>query len=775
VRTSVPFALALVALLATVSDGQLPFCPVVTDHAGNALEELFVADAARVDSTLAVLAAQDVTHHEVTVCIDPAGGWISGESRIEVAVRGERLELVLNEAFEVQQVRTPAGEELSYERTAESLVIAIPGGGTGAAGDDEPRSVVVSVRYDGTLAPGDGILLANGFVLLGVESLWHPAPPVYDPATMRIVARYPEGYASVATGALAGMAPSLEDRDDPCFGGDVWQVGSPVPGAAILVGAFESTMSVLGDVFVGYHRVATPPGDPRGGRAREFPIQSSELRDLVRFLEACYGPYPFDWIDVVLAPPEAGGFARQGWGPGLLVIPSVDISGGVSRRPDPARYVSDLSRSWWPFLVDAGPIVSEGLAARTELTWLEAIADEERAARRREELLGDYVTALADSGGRAPLSSCLDADAPRDPRICEGKGAALFEMLELLIGRDAYCAALGTLGEQYAARPVGLREVVDAFEGVADGELDWFFYEWVYRGDLPTYVLEYEVETTDAGGYIVRGTISQEGEIYRTPLPLTVDLTVWSYEEWIAIESAVQTFEIRTSLEPLEVSIDGRGIIPRIDAGKSAQLHFEVGLREGLENEWGLAAEEFATAAALDPANAAYAFRLGEALVNSGRLAEGLEVLEDAVALGPSVFSRRLWLARLYLRLNDYESALTHLETYVGARPDDPAGHRERIVALVGLGRLDEADRGVEALLELRDRAGDSGAGSPVAASEEVPGSMREEVYLAAGRFHEASGDTAAAIRAYEMALRTNPSSGEARERLGELAPPGSR
>ncbi len=770
-RTSLALALVVVVVVATAAPAQLPFCPVVTDHAGDALEELFLADAVRVDSTLAVLATQDVTHHEVAVCIDPAGGLISGESRIEAVLRSEHLKLRLNETFEVRQVRTAAGAELAFERAGETLEVAMPDGG---AGGDDPRDVVVSIRYDGTLARGNGVLLATGFVLLGVESRWHPVSPVHDPATMRIVARYPEGYASVATGALAGMAPSLEDRLDPCFGGDVWQVGSPVPGAAILVGAFESAMSVLGDVFMGYHRIAIPPGDPRSGRSGSFPIQSSELRDLVRFLEACYGPYPFDWIDVVLAPPETGGFASQAWGPGLIVIPSAGTSGGMSKRPHPARYVSDLSRSWWPFLVDAGPILSDGLAAWTELAWLTAIDDGEGAGRRREELLSDYVAALADSGGRAPLRSCLGNAESKDPRICRGKGAALFEMLELLIGRDAYCSALGTLGEEYAFRPAGLREVVAAFEAVADGELDWYFYEWVYRGDLPTYVLEYEVETTEAGGYLVRGTVGQEGEIYRTPLPLTIDLGVWSYEEWIAIESAEQTFEVRTTLEPFEVSVDELRIVPRIDARYRAQIHFELGLREGLENEWGLAAEEFGTAAALDPASSAYAFRLGEALVNSGRLAEGLSVLEDAVALDPSVFSRRLWLARLYLRLNDYESALAHLEAYVEGRPDDPAGHSERIVALVGLDRLDEADASVGVLLELRDRVGATGAGLPTTASEEVPGSMREKVYLAAGRFHEASGDTAAAIRAYEMALRSNPSSSEASKRLEALAHSGA-
>jgi tetratricopeptide (TPR) repeat protein len=751
-RQVLGFAVAtiLVALAGAEAAAQVPFAQVITDHGASALAELIALDDERVEVTRLALEEQDVLHHEIEICIDPRTHAISGESAITVLVQTAHVRFRLNEQLSVLSVRLSGGRRLPHERSGPLLEVSVPEGV-----GDEP--IKIEVRYEGEIS-GELVRMEPDLVLLGAESNWHPAPIVHDPATFHIVVRYPEGYSSVATGTLSGMAPSLTERADPCADGDIWRVDSPVTRVAAGAGRFESTLSVLGDVFVNCLTIVPPSADGLPGRAPNPRLEDSGLKPVVRFLETCFGPYPFGWLNIVNAPVNAAANDLEPpavvMGPGFVVART-----GRPRAPlprDPIFYASELSRSWWPYLVDAGPLVSQGLAGYAELAWLEATGDDEATAQSREAALAQYVYALIDSGGRAPLMACLGPSPSSDFRLCRGKGPAIFELLEHLIGRDAFCRALGEVAREHAGEVIGLREIVDAFETASGSDLGWYFYEWIYRGDLPTYVLEYE-SVASGGGHLVRGKISQEGEIYRTPLPLTIDLGVWSYEEWVTIESAGQTFEFETELKPFAVLMDTRRLVPRVEAAELAEAHFGRGLAAGLSNEWGRAVEEFRKAAALNPGASAYQFWYGEALVNLGRLAEGLEVLEATVAADPTDPSRRMWLARLYLRLNDYEAALGHLERHRAERPDDPAVYGELVIALVGLGRLEEADESVAALLSL-------------GGSEDGTGATREDVYVAAGRFHEASGDTGAAIRSYGLALKANPELDEARQRLEILA-----
>jgi len=728
---------------------QIPFCPVSTDAARAPAERLFERDDERVGFARETLASQDVTHHEIELCVDPERRWVSGVSTITLEATGPRARFLLNESLSVRTVRAD-GAGLIFLRSGRILEVNLPAGYA-------ERPLDIEIRYAGVVHPGRAVVAAPDLVLLGRECCWYPAPAVADPATYRILVRYPEGYGSVCTGVLSGMAPSLDDREDPCAEGDVWIAGSPVSSAAVAVGRFESELSVLRSMFFSCHR-ATGSAEPHdaGDRAPSA-FRSAELKELVRFIENCYGPYPYEWLNVVTVPEDYLAPEAEVSGPGFVVVRDPTHPGGTPGDEYLARYALALSKSWWPYAVDAGVLVSEALAAHTEIAWLEATVDDEVAAERREMRLAQYVRALSDSAGRASLSSCLGLAPTADRRICRGKGALVMGLLEQVLGRDAFCAATRELRERHAGETIGLREFVAVLEDVSGSDLSWFVYEWVHRSDLPSYALEYETVALEGGGHLVRGTISQPGQIYRTPLPLTVDLGVWSYEEWIPIESSVQDFAVETGLEPLRVVLDARRLVPRVEPAELARFHFERGVVAGAANEWGLALEELEAAASLEPGSGDYSFGYGEALVNSGRLAEGLGVLETAVDLDPEGLANRLWLARLYLRLNDYEAALAHLDAYLARSPEHSDVHNERARALIGLGRLDEAGRAVEKLRSL------------VVASEGRVDSAGS-VYLSAGRFHEASGDLPAAVRAYRLAVEAEPDLVEARERLDALA-----
>jgi tetratricopeptide (TPR) repeat protein len=295
-------------------------------------------------------------------------------------------------------------------------------------------------------------------------------------------------------------------------------------------------------------------------------------------------------------------------------------------------------------------------------------------------------------------------------------------------------------------------EVMEAFEDAYGETLDWFFYEWIVRDDLPTYVLDYSSRSDIGGSYIVEGTIAQEGEFYRTPVPLTIELGGWSYEENVAIDSAMQPFSLRTDAEPLQIVVDGSGAIPKIEPSDKAIEHHERGMRAAASGRWQVAADELGAAAFLVPSSAVYIHDYGEALVRLGLADEGIAYLRRSVELDVGSADYRFTLARLYMRLSDYGAALEQLDAFVRLRPNNRSGHVARAVALAGLGRLEEAESSIERVEGL-------------SGGEQDP-STEAELLIARGMLQEAVGEIRAATRSYEAALAAYPVSDEARRRL---------
>ena len=723
-------------------------------HVSEAVQTLFAVDQERVDATQRALDQQDVIRQEISVCIDPQAGWLSAESRLWIESPRDHVLLLLDDGLRVLAVSDARGDTLLHTRVGDVLEVFAP-----ASAPTFPPEIKLS--YEGQLAPADGALVSDDVVVLGPDFHWYPVSNVRDPARLRVEVRYPRGYSSVVSGTLAGMAPSLAGAET-CADGDVWDVPTPVARAGVVVGRLGSSLTVVGDVFFGSHTLSVDGAMGTGAAGWQSSPSSvpSELIEILRFLETCFGAYPYEWLNVVRLPADPGRPAAVVIGPGLVVIQS----GG---RPDSpwdmplSTVVAGLSDSWWTFWIDPGRFVSDGLATQAEATWLEATGNEDGAERLRGLRRAQFMRAIRDSGRGVALLDCLGPGASSDARICGGKGSAVFEMLESVVGQVAYCAALRSVASEHGGESVGLSEFAEALEEEYGHDLDWFFYEWVSRSDLPSYAIEYEATPVGDGTYIVRGLIRQEGEPFRTPLPITIDLGGWAYDETIVIESSHQSFEIRTDAEPIHVTIDGRHMIPKVNRSELAGMHIALGTEATASGDWGAAVDEFGAVAALEPGSASFARAYAGALVRHGRLADGLEEMDRAIALDPTNTDVRLEAAGLHLRSGDSATAVRHFDVYVEANPSDPTGHIRRARALAELGRLDEAQSSIDLAREL------------VAGDESWP-DLDEEILLATGRLHEARGDTAAAVRAYEAALAANPVSDEARGRLRALNLPGA-
>lgn len=709
-----------------------------------AVDRLIARDRERIELLAGGAAGQDIVREDLLLCVDPTTSRCDVVCRLEAESEGDSLRLLLGTAFDVTSVTDSDGDSLSHSRSNELLIVSL-----GPESDAGP--VELLLHYGLSRSSRDVVFGSEGLAVMKGSSLWYPSSERPDAFPLDMEVRYPLGYSSVASGVLSGMAPSSDD--DTCPNGDLWQVPSEVRGAMLAVGRFESTLKVSGGVFVGLHRLVDERTEPGDGRASGIPASVSyELSQLLRYLEACYGPYPFDWLSVLAVPRASAMWEPAEGGPGLVVIPLPEAGGGTELGSIlVSRLVAPLAECWWKHSVLSCPMVYQGLAQQAEIDWLEAAGHEEAASQLSDFNHQRLVQALQRRGSRVSLADCIGAQPSGDRSVCGGKGAAVFGLLRELIGAESYCSALRSEAEEHAGRPLGIGALMSAFERESRQDLDWFFYEWVSREDLPTYVLEHESERIADGSYAVRGTIIQPGEFYRTPLPLTIDLGGWSYEEVVPIEASRQRFVLQTESEPVAITIDARETIPRIEASERATAHYGRGSLASASGRWEDAADELGAASLLDPDNAAYAHDYGKALVRLGRVKVGTRHMERAIDLEPGNADYRSSLAALHLRRGEFASALPHLDVLVSARPDDPESRIDRATALVGVGRLDEAAAVLEAAAGL------------------AGGALESKLFIATGFLLEARGEIKAAVRLYEAALAADPVSDEARRRLREI------
>ncbi|MBD3368647.1 MAG: hypothetical protein GF405_10835 [Candidatus Eisenbacteria bacterium] len=720
-------ALTTVLILLTLGSAA-PAAGPALEHVTEAAKAAYSRDRVRVAESSARRERQDIARHVIEIDVDPETRSLAATDRITLTLDGRRAALALDRALDVEAVLDGDGGALRFSREDDMLRVVVPGEGV--------REATLVIEYAGRGLAAGHPGSSSSFFLLTATQDWYPNAVGFDPANLRITVRYPAGLASVCTGALSGMLPSGETTEQYPVG-DVWDVATSIPSAALLVADIESEWGFRGDASVSLHR----PTDEETGTS----VTIRDVRDLIRFLESCYGDYPFDWLHVVRTGPGAGP-AQPVHGPGLVVLPSP----ASSQTTVMARLAASLSRSWWSWSVDAGPLVSDGLSGHAEFMWLRAAGAEEEVRRRRELRRYQYVRALIESGGTLPLTLCLGDDPLDDPRLSKGKGSSLFEILEFVVGSEAFCGGLRQVSDEWRGMPVPFGQVIGAIEERAGEDLDWFVYDWVVRGDLPTYSLAFDVEKRGDGQYAIRGVIRQDGEAYRTPLPLTVDLGGWAYQEWIPIESADQTFELITESEPLELKVDATRIIPTVDPVERARSHFELGKAAAARNEWGRAVNELGAAARLVSDRPAYWFEYGQALVRSGRVDPGIEAMERAVSASNEQTYYRSFLTRIYLTTGRYHEALESAALLLEEHPGDFQYLSDRAIALVGLGRLDEAG----AVLERARRRLDE---------TEVPPATAERFYVAVGVYHEAAGALDEAEAAYSYVLTISPLSDEAR------------
>ncbi len=493
----------------------------------------------------------DALHVELTVEFLIAQQAINGQARWTLRIRPPAptgITFDLNDSLEVTSAAI-GGTRVPFTHAADRLTLYPPD--PYAPGD----TLTARVTYHGR--PSHGFMLGLGFSdHEGIPVIYSNCEPVAahtwwpckdrpdDKFTADLRYIVPDSLIAAANGVLA---ETIEEPD----GRRLYHWVERYPITTYLVSIVATNFVEFADTYTGLDGTRMPltyyafPEDIVRAQ-QDWAFTPTALR----FFAETFGEYPF------LA--EKYGMAQFPWSGAMEHQTLTSMGTYFLRLPRPADWVvvHELAHQWWGDWVTCATWrdiwLNEGFATYCEALWAEHLGgpDSLRAVmerKRSDEFRG----------------ACYDPIFLFNSTVYR-KGAWALHMLRHVIGDSTFFASLRAYGEDHAYGGVMTSDLQKACEREWDGELSWFFNEWVYGKGQPRYRVFWDPLGTEVTGTTaVRVQISQETtgpEYFKMPL----DACFWlgdGSEFWTVLWDSLpeQSFLVETPARPESLAIDPDG------------------------------------------------------------------------------------------------------------------------------------------------------------------------------------------------------------------------
>ena len=282
----------------------------------------------------------------------------------------------------------------------------------------------------------------------------------------------------------------------------------------------------------------------------------ADTQNATRIYNAYFGKLPYTRIAISQQP--AIGFG-QAW-PTLVYMPYSAFldstirtqllgSGGVNTF---FRYVGphEVAHQWWGHVVGwesyRDQWMSEGFAEFSASLWVERLKGPQKLAEFWEDHRKQIVQPTRATDGKAPytvgpvtqgfrLDSGKIGGAYR--YLVYPKGAYILHMLRMLMfdpktGDAAFQAMMKDFIQTHYNTDVSTddfhrivaKHVTPAMNLDGTGRMDWFFNQWIYGTDVPTYAFEYSLRD-EGGKTVIAGKVTQSGvsDTFRMQVPIYLD------------------------------------------------------------------------------------------------------------------------------------------------------------------------------------------------------------------------------------------------------------
>jgi hypothetical protein len=365
---------------------------------------------------------------------------------------------------------------------------------------------------------------------------WYPLHGYLQRSTYHVIFHHTRRYTPVTLGEPTKKAEGS--------GSDLtseWRMDTPVPFFAFSIGEYKpyATTRKLGDrtVPIEYYELA-------GGLA---PVQAdfvgAEVGNALQYYSLLYGPYVFGTMRAVYNyRPFGQGFA------GFILLANAQ----QSEKFTYAFISHEVGHQWWGDSVAwrsyRDQWLSEAFAEYSAVLYTGqragAGARQDLISRKRDELKGKANVRDVHGAGRiadvGPL--IMGGRLPYYQALVYDKGSMVLRMLHFLftdpstLDDKPFFQMMADFEHEYDGKSPSTED----FEAIANrhfaetsiakkyhlASLDWFFQEWVYSAELPSYRLEYQLAKQPDGTAMLTGTLFQDDvpaeSKWFMPLPLVL-------------------------------------------------------------------------------------------------------------------------------------------------------------------------------------------------------------------------------------------------------------
>ncbi len=310
----------------------------------------------------------------------------------------------------------------------------------------------------------------------------------------------------------------------------------------------------------------------------------AELNNSVRYFHALFGKYPYGNYGAAFHPFGFG----QGF-PSMVMIPGTDRANKYTY----AFIAHETAHQWWGNIVAwrsyRDQWLSEGFAEYSGILYTAFRKDYKASINLIDELrdslqrppetrtgigkgklfevgpiiLGHRLNTSKTYGAYSTLIYNKGALVLRmlhflftDPQT--GNGDAFFAMMKDFVERHRNGVAstedfITVANEHFVKTPLAQRY------GLKD--LNWFFRQWVYETDLPSYSLEYSLQDQPDGSCVVKGTVTQENAPPHWAMILPVGFNLGDdrvARTTVAAVGPKTDFSLKLSRRPQKVELDSQ-------------------------------------------------------------------------------------------------------------------------------------------------------------------------------------------------------------------------
>ncbi|UCC41804.1 MAG: hypothetical protein JSV96_10430 [Candidatus Aminicenantes bacterium] len=528
----------------------------------------------------------EVERYQIDIDFDPRHSYISGKARIEIESNVpnlNRVKLKINPELEILRIYDQERRDLFYsqDKLRKTLYVYF----VHSPPQNKPYSI--EIYYRGKIIPpketSDVISTAQlryderfdyntpkfNTHLFSRRAFWYPAPPDDDYFQARVRIIVPPEYVCISNGELVEQTrlndvekvQEIEKMGSSVY---VFETKRPLKYLSFIVGRFKKVNEDTEPLPVClYHSPYS------FFQKREF---IKEAKDIIRFYESKFGPYPYEKLSIVRRLWSTSG----GHSPASFIVLNE-----LPRVPDGKRVINrgpvDLSRwkeyfiaheiahQWWGQGVTWQTYhdhwLSEGLAQFSAVLYLK----EKYGNRVFSDILKKFSRWTEKKSEWGPISlgsriSYFDYDAYQT--IIYNKTSLVLNMLLNLLGEEVFFKGLEEFFRKHKYGVANTNDFINTFIEISGKNLRAFFKNWFDSYTLPDVRVTQSFEKEDEGGYILKLRVTQLKESFIFPLLIEWKENGKQVTKRVIIDDIRKTFYFELESKPKKIEINPKKAVP---------------------------------------------------------------------------------------------------------------------------------------------------------------------------------------------------------------------